>query len=284
MTDIPVIDAHLHIWDPEAICYPWLAEAPSINRPHLPDEYRKVTEGIDIEKMVFVQCEADFSQFRQEVEWVASQVSEEPRISGIVAWAPLEKGAAAGEDLADLKENSLVRGIRRIIQFEGDPNFCLRPDFIEGVKLLAEFDLHFEICIKGDQQFKNTLQLVRQCPDVRFILDHIGKPFIADKVMEPWASCMKELAEMDNTWCKMSGLVNEADMENWTPGDLRPYIDHVISTFGFDRIMYGGDWPVCTLAATYGRWFETIAGAVDKCSEDEKRTFFHDNAEEFYRL
>jgi len=284
MIDFPIIDTHLHIWDPDAISYPWLKDVPQLNRAHLPGDYRETSEGFPIEKMIFVQCEADFAQFNEEVDWVTRQAAGEPRIKGIVAWAPLEKGEGAHDDLAALNENRLMRGIRRIIQFEEDTSFCLQPDFIRGVQLLSEFDLHFEICIKGDEQFKNTLELVSKCPDVRFILDHIGKPFIKEKIMEPWAGYMRELADMPHIWCKMSGLVNEADWESWTPDDIRPYIDKVIETFGFDRTMFGGDWPVCTLASNYSTWADTLFDAVSSVSAEEKAKLFHDNAMEFYRV
>jgi L-fuconolactonase len=284
MTDIPIIDTHLHIWDIDRIDYPWLADAPAINRSHLPADYRAATAGIPIEKMVFVQCEADFAQYQAEVEWVTEQAREEPGIAGIVAWAPLETGEGARDALTTLAGNPLVRGIRRIIQFEADPGFCLQPDFVRGVQLLAEFDLHFEICIKGDEQFKNTLELVRQCPEVRFILDHIGKPFIKEKIMQPWAGYLQELAALPNTCCKMSGLANEAEWNAWQPADLRPYIDTVLATFGVDRVMFGGDWPVVTLAATYQRWFETLTEALSGYSQTEQVKLFHDNAEAFYRV
>jgi len=284
MSDTPIIDTHLHIWDPRELNYPWLADVPKLNGPHLTEEYRKVTTGLSIEKMVFVQCEADFGQFRDEIAWVTDQAGRESRIRGVVSWAPLEKGEAARDDLLGLRKNPLLRGIRRIIQFEKDHGFCLRPSFVKGVRLLAEFGLHFEICLKGDEQFKNTLEFVRQCPDVRFILDHIGKPFIKEKILEPWASHLRALAEMPNTWCKLSGLANEADWERWTPADLRPYIDHVIETFGFDRIMFGGDWPVCTLATTCRRWVETLGDALSGCRDEQRRKLFHDNAEMFYRI
>lgn len=235
--------------------------------------------------MVFVQCEADSAQYRDEVAWVTEQARAEPRIRAVVAWAPLERGDRARQALDALGETcSLLRGIRRIIQFEADPAFCLQPGFVEGTRALAERDLHFEICIKGDEQFRNTLELVRRCPDVRFILDHIGKPFIKERIMEPWAGYLRELAGLPNTWCKMSGLVNEADWDRWVPDDLRPYIDHVIDTFGFDRVMFGGDWPVVTLAATPRRWIDALWNTLGGCSGEERRKLFHDNAATFYRL
>lgn len=282
--DTPIIDTHLHIWDPGRLSYPWLADVPEIGKPHLPNDYRAATEGLQIEKMIFVQCEADFAQYREEVEWVTGQAARDSRIEGIVAWAPVEKGEAARKDLEALAQNALVRGIRRIIQFEEDAGFCLRPDFVRGVQLLAEFDLHFELCIKGDEQFANALELVRRCPEVRFILDHIGKPFIEEGILEPWATRLEGLAALPNTWCKMSGLVSEADREAWTPGDLRPYIDRVLTCFGYERTIFGGDWPVCTLASTYRRWAETLWETVSERPEEDRRRLFHDNAARFYRV
>ena len=282
--DIPIIDTHMHIWDPAAVSYSWLADVPKINKPHLAEGYRQATAGLNIEKMIFIQCEADFGEYRGEVDWVMEQVADEPRISGLVPWAPLEKGEEAGEELAALAENGLVRGIRRIIQFEEDDRFCLQPGFVRGVQLLSDFDMHFEICIKGDEQFMNALRLVDQCPDVRFILNHIGKPFIKEKIIEPWATYMKELASMGHTWCKMSGLINEAHWEAWTPDDLRPYIDRVLDSFGFDRVMFGGDWPVCTLAGDYRGWIDTLWDAVAGCSAGDQNKLFYANAAKFYRV
>ncbi len=282
--DIPIIDAHLHIWDPRRLSYPWLADVPKINKPHLPEDYRAATTGLNIEKMVFLQCEAALSQFKDEVSWVTQQASEDARIRGIVAWAPLEQGEGARGDLEDLAKNTLVRGVRRIIQFEKDDRFCLRPDFVRGVQLLEEFDFSFDLCLKGDDQFKNVLELVRQCPRVRFILDHIGKPFIREGVMEPWKAHLKAISEMPNAWCKISGLVNEADLERWTADELKPYLDHVLACFGFDRVVFGGDWPVCTLATTYHRWVETLRKAVHAASDAERYKLFYANAAAFYRV
>jgi L-fuconolactonase len=284
MTKNPIVDTHVHLWDPGRVRYPWLADVPSLNRPHLLADYKAATAGLDVEKMVFVQCEADFAQYVEEVAWVTEQAAMDRRLRGIVAWAPLEKGDAARDDLEKLAGNPLLRGIRRIIQFEKDPDFCLRPDFIKGVRLLPEWNMTFDICIKGDAQFKNALDLVRRCPDVKFIADHINKPFIKEGIMEPWAGYMKELAALPNTWCKMSGLMNEAAWGTWTPAELMPYVEHVLACFGTRRVMFGGDWPVCTLAGTYRRWFDTLAEAVSDLSADERRKLFHDNAEVFYRV
>ncbi|MBZ0295404.1 MAG: amidohydrolase family protein [Anaerolineae bacterium] len=283
MLDFPIVDTHLHLWNPAYLRYPWLDGIPLLNKPHLLADYRHVCGPIQVEKMVFLQCEVEFSQFMEEAEWVTGLAQEDSRIAGMVPWAPLEKGDAARAALEQLAQNPLVKGIRRIIQFEPDMNFCLRPDFIKGVQALPSYNLSFDICI-AHVHLANTIKMVQQCPNVQFILDHIGKPDIKNQVFEPWRREIKALSESPNVWCKISGLVTEADHQNWTKEDLKPYIDHVIECFGFDRVMYGGDWPVASQATEYPRWVETLEWAVNGCSDDELEKLFRKNAISFYRL
>jgi L-fuconolactonase len=282
--DFAIVDTHLHVWDPGYLRYAWLDGVPFLNKPYLLEDYRRACGPVQVEKMFFLQCEVDPSQYIAEAEWVTKLAQEEdPRIEGIVPWAPLELGEQARPALETLAQNPLIKGIRRIIQFEPDPAFCLRPDFVRGVQALPDYSLHFEICI-DHTQMANTIRMVQQCPGVQFILDHIGKPDIKNQVMEPWKQEMKALAQFPNVWCKMSGLVTEADHQRWTRDDLRPYIDHTLDCFGFDRTMYGGDWPVAYQAAEYPRWVETLAWAISGCTEAERRQLFRDSAIAFYRL
>jgi L-fuconolactonase len=282
--DFPIVDTHLHVWDPNLLRYPWLDDIPLLNKPYLPADYREACGPVEVGKMVFVQAEVDFSLYKEEAEWVTKLAKEEDlRIEGIVPWAPLERGDGARPDLAELAQNALIKGIRRIIQFEPDPEFCLQPDFVKGIQALPDYGMHFEICI-NHTQMANTIKMVEQCPNVRFILDHIGKPDIKNHVLEPWKQHLRVLSEFPNVWCKMSGLVTEADHQHWTKEDLKPYIDHVLDCFGFDRTMYGGDWPVAYQATEYPRWVETLEWAVSGCSDEELRNLFRENAIAFYRL
>jgi len=283
MINFPLVDTHLHVWDPKYLRYPWLDSNELLNKPYLPADYRVACGPVQVEQMVFLQCECDLSQFMDEANWVTHLAQSEPRITGIVPWAPLEKGDAVQADLEKLATNPLIKGIRRIIQFEPDLEFCLRPDFVKGVQALPEYRLSFDINISHGQM-ANTIKMVRQCPDVQFILDHIGKPDIKSQLMEPWKQELKVLAGFPNVWCKMSGLATEADFKSWKNEDLKPYIDHVLECFGFERVMYGGDWPVASMATTYPRWVETLAWAVSGCTETELKRLFHDNAIAFYRL
>jgi L-fuconolactonase len=283
MPDFPIVDTHLHVWEPNRLRYPWLDGNPLLNKPYLLEDYNRATSPVKVEKMVYLQCECVPDQFMDEAEWVTHLASKDSRLQGIVPWAPLEKGDSAKGDLEKLAANPLIKGIRRIIQFEPDIEFCLQPDFVKGVQSLCDFGLHFEICI-SHIQMANTIKLVQQCPNVRFILDHIGKPDIKNHLLDPWRQEIKKLSEMPNVWCKISGLVTEADHQKWTKGDLKPYIDHVIGCFGFDRVMYGGDWPVAFQATEYPRWVETLEWAVSGSSENELRKLFRDNAIKFYVL
>ena len=282
MVDFPIVDTHVHLWDPNHLRYSWLDGIPLLNQRYLLEEYRQACGAVQVEQMVFVQCECDAGQHVQEAEWVSSLARQDGRIRGIVANAPLERGAAVDEDLEVLAAIPLVKGIRRLLQSE-DAAFCLQPGFIEGVRLLPSHGLSFDICI-FHPQLANAIEFVRQCPDVSFILDHIGKPDIKNQVFDPWKDELKALAAMPNVYCKISGLVTEADMERWTPEDLKPYIDHVIACFGIDRVMYGGDWPVAFQATEYPLWVETLSWATSGLSDAERRKLFHDNAISFYRL
>jgi len=281
--NLPIIDTHLHLWDPAFLRYPWLKDIPLLNKTYMLKEYLEQTSAFNIERMVFLQCDCDASQFLDEAKWIAElATTQEPRIQGIVPFAPLEKGVAAAAELDALKKIRLVKGIRRLIQSEA-VDFCISPEFVKGVKLLAKYGYHFEICIRHEQ-LENAVKLAQQCPEVNFILDHLGKPAIKDDLLDPWRKNLKALAALPNTWCKMSGVVTEADNANWTPGSIKPYIDHVMESFGVDRVIFGGDWPVVLMASSYERWVTTLWSALSGIPEADQRKIFHDNAMKFYRL
>jgi L-fuconolactonase len=236
-----------------------------------------------IENMVFVEVDVDYPQHMDEAEWVQQLAASDSRLKGCVASLPLEQGAKLEADLEKLSSFPVVRGIRRLIQNKTDPEFVLRPDFIAATRLLPKYNFSFDVCIYH-HQFGNVIEFVRRCPEVSFILDHIGKPGIKDNLMQPWKRHIRELSELPNVMCKLSGVTTEADHENWTREQLRPYIDHVIESFGFNRIMYGGDWPVAELAGKYTDWIGVLDWATAGCTPEEKRKLFRDNGIQAYRL
>ena len=283
MPDFPIVDSHVHLADPKRFGYAWTKNAPSLNRTVLPQDLTKAAAPVQVDQIVFVEVDVDHPQHVAEAAWIQSLAQADPRVKGMVAALPLEKGKAAQAELDKLRQNKILRGIRRLIQNQADPDFCIQPKFIEGLKLLSAHDLVFDICI-FHHHLPNAIKMVRQCPEVRFILDHIGKPAIKAGVMDPWRKDLKELASLPNVHCKISGVTTEADHKNWTREQLKPYIAHTIDVFGFDRVMYGGDWHVLELAGTYPQWVEIVDWVVDSATPAEKRKLFRDNAIRFYRL
>lgn len=281
--DFPVIDAHLHLWDTTKFRYPWLDDIPALNKPFSLDDYNRACGDIKVEKMIFMQCECLASQYQQEVEWVTELAKTDSRIGGIISWVPLEKGEAVRPEIEFLKNNRLVKGVRQIIQIEPDPEFCLKPDFIAGINMLPEYDLTFDICISYLHN-KNVIRFLEKCPDVPMIVDHIGKPNIKGKVLDPWRDEITEIAGFPNVYCKLSSLATEADHLNWTIDDFRPYVDHLIKCFGFDRLVFASDWPVSSLAATIPTCVETLNTILEGCSNTELEKVFYRNALNFYRI
>jgi predicted TIM-barrel fold metal-dependent hydrolase len=283
MPDYPIVDSHVHLLEPARFGYAWTKGAPSLDRQALPGDLMAAAAPVAIDQFVFVEVDVDFPQHLDEAAWVAEVADTDPRLKGMVAALPLERGAAIEPELDQLRQHKVLRAIRRLIQTQPDPEFCIRPDFIAGLKLLPQHDLAFDICVLH-HQLANVLQMVRLCPEVRFVLDHIGKPGIRAGIFEPWRQQMKALAELPNVHCKISGVTTEADHHNWTAEQLKPYIAHTIETFGFERVMYGGDWHVLELAGTYPEWVEIVDWVVEGCTAEEKRKLFRDNAISFYRL
>lgn len=283
MPEFPIVDAHVHLADPKRFGYAWTANAPSLNRTVLPAEFFKAAAPVKIEKFVFVEVDVDLPQHVAEAEWIDGLALSEPKLAGMVAALPLEQGKAVAGDLEKIARLKAARGIRRLIQNQADPDFCIQPKFIEGLKLLPQHDLVFDICI-FHHHLPNAIKMVRQCPEVRFVLDHIAKPAIKAGISDPWRQHMKELASLPNVTCKISGVSTEADHKNWTREQLKPYIAHAIDSFGFERCMFGGDWHVLELAGTYPQWIEVVDWVVEGASAEEKRKLYRDTAIRTYRL
>ena len=280
MPSFPIIDSHLHLWDPQRLSYPWLFDP--LDRPFLPADFQAASAGVDIEALVFLECAAETRLAFDEAQQVLAWAKEEPRIAAMVCNAALEQGDAVRADLERLAATDKVRGIRRIYQDEPDPEFCLRPDFVTGVRALADYGLSFDLCLKHPQLLA-TIGLVDACPNVSMVLDHIAKPGIAAGLMQPWADQMRDLARRENVVCKLSGVATEAAAD-WTRDTLRPYMEVALECFGPSRIMFGGDWPVSTLRLTYPGWVALVDEVIADLSEAEQRQIYCDTARAFYRI
>ncbi len=284
MPEIPIVDAHVHLWDPERQRIPWLDGDPLLERPFGLTDYWAQTAGLDIAAFVYVQVEVAPAYGLTEARMVAALAAEEPRLQAIVAYAPLEDGRRVRGYLDDLVGLSpLIRGVRRITQGEADPAFCLRPAFIEGVRQLADYDLSCDLCLYHTQ-LGPTVELVRQCPEVRFMLDHIAKPGIRISEIERWRAELSALADLPNVWCKISGVVTEADHASWSVEQIKPYITHALAVFGEDRVAFGSDWPVLLKAADYRRWVATLDTLTVGLSRTAQAKLWAENARRFYRI
>lgn len=278
-----MVDSHVHLWNPAQFRYAWLDALPDLNRAFLPADFLAASVGASVEKFIFVECGCEPARRLAEVGWVSDLATREPRLKGMVAQAALEKGEAVRPELATLASCPLVKGVRRNLQDERDLGFCREPAFVAGVQLLAEFGFTFDVCIRHEQLAAVT-ELARRVPQVTFVLDHLGKPAVRGKQFEPWAADLKTLATAPNVVCKVSGLATEADWETWRPDDLKFYLGHAQECFGFGRLLFGGDWPVATLAASYQRWLETVRQFFSFAPEAGRIQLFQTNAERIYRV
>lgn len=289
MPNFPIIDTHLHIWDFNQLNYSAFKGHPLFGRSYQIEDYQRDCGDLDIEAMVFLECYADFSstdgQYIEEIKFVEESSKRDPRIRGIVPMAPVEWGARVETILEEMRDNHpTVKGIRRIVEFDKDPReLALSGNFIEGVNRLAKFGYHFEINV-NHTQMDIVKDFVKMVPEVRMILDHCGKPGIAEGAIEQYQNDVAELSKHPNLWIKLSDLPVEADHNSWTEDDLRPYIDATIESFGFNRTIYAGDYPICLQATTLPRWVEVLDEALSGCSREELWNFYRENANKFYNL
>ena len=276
-----IIDAHVHFWDPAELHYPWLEGVPSLGRPFLPSDYGAATGEIPIARVVFVECNCPPEEAGREVAFVERLAQGEPRLTGIVAFANLADSETIDRQLDALSACHSVKGIRQNIQ--GQPaGFCRRHAFVEGVRKVGRRELVFDLCATHDQ-LGEVPDLVRDCPDTRFVLDHCGKPAIRDRCFEPWSAALARLAAHKNVCCKLSGLLTEAG-ERWRPEDLLPYATRVVECFGPERVLYGSDWPVLTLAGDYRDWYGFTERVTQGWSATDRSRFYGDNAARVYGL
>jgi L-fuconolactonase len=263
---------------------PWLAEVPAANRAFGPETYAEQVAGQSVAAFVYVEVGVAPQFALLEARRAVMMARREPRLRGIVAAAPLEYGERARSYLDALRAlGPLMKGVRRNLQDETDADCCLRPDFLRGIHLLAERDFSFDLCIRH-HQMPAAIAMARQCPEVRFILDHLGKPAIQRRELDPWRAHLEQLAACPNVSCKLSGLVTEANLQQWRPEDLRPYIDHAVAVFGSQRLMFGSDWPVMLQATTYPRWVETLDLLIARLPPERRLDIWENTARRAYSL
>jgi L-fuconolactonase len=277
-----ILDAHIHLHDTKRMHYRW-ESVMSIPRQMLPADYAAAASAFPIEGFVFIEAAAREDQSLAEARWVSELARDGAPVAGIVAQADLRRGAAVTADLDKLASIELVHGVRWILEppFETDPDCCVRPAFIEAARLLSKYGFSLDLSVKH-AVLPNVLSLVSQCPDVRFVLDHIGKPAIAAGRSEPWRTHIRALAAQDNVVCKISGVPVEAG-NGWHAEMIRPYVLDVVDAFGPERILFGSDWPAQAAVSDFHAWAAAIIEIMSQGSADEVDRFFYRNAMHTYR-
>jgi L-fuconolactonase len=280
------VDAHVHFWDRARLPYPWLVGVPAISGPHTPAELAAEVGPRRPTEIVFVESAVEPAHTLEEVRWVdalAAGGSSGLAIGAIVAQVAVDRGAETEAALGSLRGHRRVRGVRHIIEAHPEPDYCSRPAFVDGVQRVGEHGWTFDLCLKP-AQLPACIELVRACPGTSFVLDHAGKPDLRRGALEPWRADLAALARLPNVVCKLSGLVTEADPVTWTPEALRPTVDHLLSCFGAERLLFGSDWPVVKLAASYDRWLRTALELLEPLSAGERAAVMCHNARRIYRL
>ncbi len=273
------IDAHHHLWSYRPDEYPWMGEGMEIlQRDYLLGELEEVTRQAGVDGTVVVQAR----QSMQETVWLSGLAASSELIRGVVGWAPLAD-PNAGRELEWLADLPKVKGMRHVLHDEADPFYMCRDDFHRGVSLLKQHDLRYDLLI-FESHLPQTIGFVDRHPDQVFIVDHVAKPRIRENVLSPWRENIKELALRQNVYCKISGMVTEADWSSWNEEQLRPYLDVVIEAFTPRRTMFGSDWPVVTLAASYARWTEIAMHLIREFSSNEQYQVLAGTAIEAYGL
>lgn len=277
-----IIDTHQHLWDLERFHYSWTANHPELNRSFLIQHYLDATRDIHIAKSVHVEADVDEQFMIGETRWVLELAAQSDNpLTGVVAAARPEYDNFR-DHLEQIAGHPNLKGIRRILHRQPD-ELSTTTTFTENIRSLEQYGLSFDLCFMA-RQLPLAVRLVEQCPNVQFILDHCGNPDIQHKDYAQWQADLARVAAFPNVVCKVSGIVVNTDIPNWTVEDLRPAVETVISTFGWDRVMFGSDWPVCTLAASYRQWFDALNTIVKDAGEENLQKLFFANAERIYRL
>ncbi len=277
-----IVDTHQHLWDPDKFQYSWLKSLPSLNRAFRMSDYLAAVQGLDIVKSVHLEADVD-EPFMLDESLSVLALAEQPDnpLAGVVACGRPER-----EDfksyLDKIAGHPKLKGIRRVLHTQPD-TVGQGKTFVRNIGVLADYGLSFDLCVLA-HQLPVAISLASTWPKVTFVLDHCGVPQVKERILDPWRLHISEIAKLSNVYCKISGLVAYADPTRWTEDDLRPYVEHVISSFGWERVLFGSDWPVCTLSASYKQWVAALQSITQNAGPDNQKKLFHDTAIRVYRL
>jgi L-fuconolactonase len=274
-----IIDSHQHFWIYDPVEYDWINDdMKSLRTDFLPSALKEEITSAGVDGVMTVQAR----QTIEETDWILQHASGNDFIKGVVGWLPLVDKHI--EDyIVKYYDNQKLKGLRHVLQGEPDQEYMLRDDFNMGISLLKKYGLVYDILI-FERQLPTTIKFVDTHPNQAFVLDHIAKPIIKDNIIIPWKYNISELAKRDNIFCKISGMVTEADYRNWSVEQLYPYLETVLEAFGPKRLIFGSDWPVCTVACQYQQWFDIVKYFISQLNEWEQEGILGSNAIRIYNL
>jgi len=273
------IDAHQHFWQYNLQSLPWISDdMPVLQQDYLPPQLQEVMNQRGFDACVAVQAQ----QSEAESDFLLQLADQYDFIRGVVGWVDL-RAYSVGSRLAHFAQHPKFKGVRHIVQDEPEEQFLLDPAFLRGIKMLSQLNLTYDILIY-ERQLPAALQFAAYLPEVRLVVDHLAKPKIAARELTPWQENIRSLAQYPNVYCKLSGMVTEADWQQWKADDFTAYLDVVLEAFGPERLMIGSDWPVCLLAASYEQVMEIVDRFLEQLSDAERQRVYGQNAIDFYNL
>ena len=281
---IPILDTHQHLWDLSRFRLPWLTGAGKLNRSFLMRDYLAATAGLNVVKALYMEVDLAPEQQTDEAEFIIDvcRRREGPTVAAVISGRPASDGFKPY--ITRFKDSPYIKGVRQVLHNEAIPaGYCLGEKFVRGIRLLGELGKSFDLCLRPGELLDGA-KLIDQCRDTRFILDHCGNADVQARDRSPWQRGIAAVAQRKNVVCKVSGIVVSARSGAWTADDLAPFVNHTLDVFGLDRVMFGGDWPVCTQKATFKQWVEALKAIVRDRSELEQRKLFHDNGMRYYGL
>lgn len=273
------LDSHQHFWQYEPEKHSWIDDNMStIRKDFLPEDLQLVYEKNDVSGCVAVQAD----QTLEETNFLLDLADKHDFIKGVVGWIDL-RGNGVKDELEAYKSYAKLKGFRHVVQGEADPNFLLRPQFSRGIGMLSDYDYTYDILV-FPHQLGAVLEFVDRFPNQKFVIDHCAKPYIKDGFYQGWAVLMSEIAKRSNVFCKLSGMITEADYLHWTNEQIQPYMSLIIEAFGPGRIMFGSDWPVCLVAGNFARVKKLVTDFIADLSASEQNAIMSENAIKFYNL
>lgn len=281
---LPVIDTHQHLWDPNKLKLAWITPGHELAKTFGPTEYAEATAGLGVTKSIYMEVDVvpEFQQAEADYVIGLCESKSTPMVAAVIGGSPESEAFPAYAK--KYQGHKYVKGIRRVLHADSTPpGFCLRPTFVKNIQMLGDLGLSFDLCVRP-AELPDMAKLIGQCPNTRFILDHCGNPSVkfTPEQRDQWKQGLEQLAAHKNVVCKVSGFIVNGGKGSATTDALAPYVNSTIDTFGVDRAMFGGDWPVCTLVTTYKEWLTMLREIIGGRPEADQRKILHDNAAKFY--